>query len=360
MKPFIIFLFFISHPLFAGPPTAKSVKLKGFYHRICDPKKIFAPHSPLGRNLAALMKKQSPRWKEFMSDRTINLDPNKLSAKRKKRVLDIWKSGSFTRSSYYRRVSEKIKPNYAEYIQLRYGNHNNIATKLKGLGEQFLALASDPGLITYISEFEKFVKKNYKKSSDRANPWAIRRAFSDEMGHVHFFRGMALDNNAFESISKMGIQASAYRLRKSDRGRLVNLNAFTQNIQKQFEDRVMNNRDPENDPLISVSKYYFIAYEVAKEYAGEGKNVYVYRMRVPRMQVLMPKKKKESVLHSIDPLPGAIESFIPVVITPQEIIRIDNVKEIVYPKKYSYGELAMAFFGIAEDAAKKNPSLCGL
>ena len=39
---------------------------------------------------------------------------------------------------------------------------------------------------------------------------------------------------------------------------------------------------------------------------------------------------------------------------------IDNVKEIVYPKKYTYGELAMAFFGIAEDAAKKNPSLCGL
>ena len=122
----------------------------------------------------------------------------------------------------------------------------------------------------------------------------------------------------------------------------------------------MNNKNPHNDPLISVTKYYSIAYEVSKRYAGPGKNIYVYKVRVPRMQVLIPSKNKESVLHMGNPLPGAVESLLPVLISPEEITQIDNVKNVDYSKNLTPREMERAFMGVVEDAYKKDPSLCGL
>jgi hypothetical protein len=78
------------------------------------------------------------------------------------------------------------------------------------------------------------------------------------------------------------------------------------------------------------------------------------------MQVLIPRKNKKSVLHMGNPLPGAVESFLPVIISPEEITQIDNVKNVNYSKKLTQREMERAFMGVVEDAYKKDPSLCGL
>ena len=357
-----ILIFLISKQVYAVTPKLKDVKLKGFYHRICDPQKFFMMHGRSARKFSKMMIKQSPRWREFISERSLNLDPKELKAIKSKKVLDIWTGGKFTRSSYYRLVSKKIKPHYEGYLRLRYRNFYGVdlASRIRKLGERFLELVTDPGIISYLSDFERFVNKNYPKASDRVNPWAIRRAFSEHMGHVYFFRGMSLDSNAVGAISKLGIQAAGFRLSKQDQGKLINTKVFIDNIQQQFIDRFMNNKNPQNDPLISVTKYYSIAYEVSKRYAGPGKNIYVYKMRVPRMQVLIPKINKRSVLHMKQPLPSGVESFLPVIISPEEIVQIDHVKSINYSKKMGPRELEQAFMGIVQDASKKEPGLCGL
>ena len=358
MKILIMILLFNFTQVLQATPLAKEVKLKGFYHRICDSEKSFMS-TPAGQRFSKMILKNSPRWREFISERSM---PNQMVIPKAKKVLDIWTGGKFTRSSYYRRVSEKIKPNYEGYLRFRYRNIDgfDLAVRIRKLGNKFLELVTDPGIIAYFNEFERFVNKKYPKASDRVNPWAIRRAFSDSMGHVYFFRGMSLDQKAVDSISKLGIQAAGFRLKKEDQGKLINTKIFIDSIQQQFMDRFMNNKNPHNDPLISVTKYYSIAYEVSKRYASPGKNIYVYKLRVPRMQVLIPNRNKKSVLHMGNPLPGAVESFLPVMISPDEITQIDNVKNVDYSKNLTQREMEQAFMGVVEDAYKKNPSLCGL
>ncbi|MEC7181508.1 MAG: hypothetical protein VXW15_02250, partial [Bdellovibrionota bacterium] len=57
-----ILILFISKQVYAVTPKLKDVKLKGFYHRICDPQKFFMMHGRSARKFSKMMIKQSPRW----------------------------------------------------------------------------------------------------------------------------------------------------------------------------------------------------------------------------------------------------------------------------------------------------------
>ena len=107
----------------------------------------------------------------------------------------------------------------ARYLSNRY--HNMITfgdLSLRTLHPNLVVLAMDPSIMMRLDHFVNFVKTNIPRNQ-RSDPWAVRQAYSDSLGHVISYRGMLVEGNEmWQQLVTNGIDCSAVALRKDGAG----------------------------------------------------------------------------------------------------------------------------------------------
>ena len=184
----------------------------------------------------------------------------------------------------------RMVENAQSFSLQRYGKEGpKLLKRLEKLNPHFAALIVDPGLVLRLDQFEKFVKQNHYSKLD---PWELRRLFSKSLGSRRVYRALSLSEEEVEQMKTMGMKSKLINVFddyvKDKNPKWVNyeLNA---NLNKQVIDRAAY--PAAYDSLLSVTEMPEVGIAVSKRYLEANKNVYLFELEVPELDILYQKQK---------------------------------------------------------------------
>ncbi len=162
----------------------------------------------------------------------------------------------------------------------RYGEEigDRVLARLKAIGPRFEELIADQGIALRLEAFAEFVRKMGLANGD---PWDARTKFSEKLGLTYTYRGLALNEQAHQMILEKGMLPRQFQYRSNEEDLLA---CATKNIRESLAWHVGPIRD--GDSILSLTNHREIAEGMAaKECLFEDNEVYVYRVKVPELDV---------------------------------------------------------------------------
>lgn len=146
----------------------------------------------------------------------------------------------------------------------------------------------DPGLITHLPEFMKFLKISNLGTQDYL---AVREDFKQYLGDRIVWRGMALTAEEAEKVRTQGIESNFLRRAKDMPSVIENFEAnvlsvyFSELVEVHFHD------ENYHSPLVSVSSHEDVAIAVGrhsgrKSCSEEPKELYLFKINVPEIDLI--------------------------------------------------------------------------
>jgi hypothetical protein len=191
----------------------------------------------------------------------------------------------------WQRLARHVK-DYQKFAVTRYGHppmeqwteltHAQKAHSfLRGLGRGYQELLVDPGLVMRFERFKRFVALRQKQGK-LPGPWTLRDEFARSLGTRTVYRSLALTPAQYETIRARGMGSRARR-----GGR--DLNRLMMTAENFISARIRERGDRKkvsSDPLLSVSEFPQAAVAAACEYETRGKRVYLFKLRVPEIDLI--------------------------------------------------------------------------
>ncbi|MEO6953719.1 MAG: hypothetical protein ABI321_18090 [Polyangia bacterium] len=221
-----------------------------------------------------------------------------------------------------------------------------VLARLRSFGPGFDRLAYHPGLVTRMSEFKRFLDQHGLRN---AKPEDALAAFSRSLGTRTVYRALALDAAGAARIKVRGIE-SALSQHDMDLGIIwpkPTFDGMTPTHERGDDGfglpvaRSISNRltgwGGMTDPLLSVAADRDVAIAATAPFATDGKQIHVYQLRVPAIDMFHMGKKGSVLPRNQDrqwlvldhpdghvvkvPFPAAdTESFMLYRIDPKEIV----------------------------------------
>ncbi|MDB9786996.1 hypothetical protein OAB57_02725, partial [Bacteriovoracaceae bacterium] len=189
---------------------------------------------------------------------------------------------------------------------------------LKLLGEDYLQLLVDPGLVNRMDHFI-----DYGKNRKHQNPWELRNLYSTSLGKTTFYRSIAITGQEQLTIQQKGLLSKFLRKKNLTDNDLSK--AMTTSLIDNFRYRVYApyQFSSDEDSLLSVSKFPFISNGVANHWANDNNHILQYKIELPKLDVIYPECRSDAVLWEPNPLfSSSVESFVPIIINANEITQV--------------------------------------
>ncbi|MFN8847943.1 MAG: hypothetical protein ACK5V3_10195 [Bdellovibrionales bacterium] len=238
---------------------------------------------------------------------------------------------------------------HEDFAMLRYGDLGIKALEsLKNIGKEFEVLIVDPGIVARIIQFVEFVSKN---NLEMTPPKSVRSLFASVLGKKTMYRALVLNEKEMNDIKQNGMKAVSLINSKSHF-----LTDYP--LLQMFWKRRSDNPFPDGDPMISITVHPEIAvaaasiflYRNSKPIFGldlkfEKKDIYLFEIEVPVIDILIPESHQFSVLRtkhigfSIEiqnftrktnthyGYGPDVESFLLYEVHPQEILQVSKISE---------------------------------
>lgn len=213
------------------------------------------------------------------------------------------------------------------------------------LGEKFLPLLAEPGLVMRWKEFIPFAQ-GFLVKSPQATPWQVREAFSAKLGKRKIYRGMVLTEEEAKGMQQNGIWAPGMKDASDRQTRIVRtLNPDEGGAQRseisspsnEIASRLSDYRD-ERSGYLSVSSYDTVAKSVGYHTSGKTgdptRKLFLFEIELPEIDLVRVEGVfgflgehhrapltigTETFLRSQD---TTVEMFVPYHIAPGQIVSV--------------------------------------
>ena len=234
---------------------------------------------------------------------------------------------------------EKIKKLYNIRPWGRIKERKIIPEFTQTVSNKHIALLCDPGIVSRLDEFYKFVKY-FSGDINKLSPLELRKKFSDYLGNKTYYRGMLLNQEQIDEIKEKGIISNNFKGENS-KDILEDLLCGYKNPRSvSYKDFMYAkaNGDNANNPLISVTQIKSIAQNVPARFCPYNTNqkIYIFELEIPKINVIEPKGEFNITYSGFgfydnngNSIPQEqIESFIPFIINPEYQSKQPNINQI--------------------------------
>lgn len=236
------------------------------------------------------------------------------------------------------------------FLNRFYGEElaHHFTLQLTKIHPDLAPLLFDAGVLHHLPQFIEFLYSRLDshltaQSGGPIDPWQLRQEFSTFLGTKKVFRAITLTKSELSTVRSSGIESLLLRNKTYKRWHYF---YFFLNETYNAHSLGVESERAENSYLLSISEIDEVSVAVANTFRDHDKDVYLFELDIPVLDILPLGDKTSFILPSLDPpkilhltyeshstkekdvpFSRQLESFIMLRIEPHEIVSITRIDQ---------------------------------